>query len=956
MRCLISNLWQTTLTAKQRSNQDEGLSLRKEILTVAFLAGLTPVPAIAGDKVLTGPTPDWAIPAPPVKPGQLSTSANVMALFDEQVLVDGDTVNAYFDSARIISNADILAKSGTFAMNWQPNRGDLTIHRLEILRGGTVIDALGHGEGFTVLRREAGLENMIVTGQLTAVKHIEGLQIGDMLRVSFSLSNRDVTLAGNVQDRLILLPAPTQIQFGRARLVWRSEHPLAWKPMMSGLSLVPNTIPGGWSELVVPLPAPKLPDTPKNMPLRFEPAPILEFSSFESWGKVAQVMAPYYSAKGAIAEGTDLAAKVDAIAARSADPIQRMADALQLVQNDVRYQLLALGQGNYMPQPVSETWQKRFGDCKAKTLLLLAILDRLKINAAPVLANIKRGDTVAQLLPSVMAFDHVFVRAQVNGEDFWLDGTMLGSRAADIRNIPRYGFVLPLAPSSAELIDLPRRADARPNIDISVAIDMSAGPHLPAPFRMTLRYAGPFAETTKLQPGGDYEDRLATFAENAGKNWGGSATIGRPTSSYDPDAAVWTVNVEGASYPDWQFEDGRYRLALPPTLKVDFDAPRDRASWRTIPAIINAPWNAHSHVSIKLPDNVRSVTGGNGAIVLPAVGWKRTVTRNGDNMLEEDITSLETGAEVPAKDISTTAKIIGEAISKTAHIELEGSYPQRWQDIPRVRASAAVTKLKVLFDQRVVDRPDDATRISDRAWLNERLLDRVGAEADYSKAIALDPTAARFLARANLRSERIDHPGALKDAHAAYELEEGNNDVRDKLALELAQAGKVDEGLALLPEDPDTSTEKGLTDFLHRIDVLEIGNRHAEAVALLDHALESRNIADLHNARCWYSALRDQDLDQALADCDRALELSSGAAAYLDSRALVHYRAGRLPQAKLDYEAALGKFPDLASALFMRGIVLNQLGNKSEGETSIKAARAIYPDIEHFFGNFTIRP
>lgn len=926
------------------------------------LAVLVSVPAHAGDKVLIQPIPAWVTPAPAssaaLSGGSAAQSAQ-LPRFDEQVKVEGDTVTAYVDVSKPVVSAENLARLGTLSIGWQPSRGDLTLHRIEIIRNGQVIDALKGGEGLTVLRREAGLERLEVNGQLTAVKHIEGLQVGDLLRMAFSISSRDETLGGYAQDALVLLPAPLQIGFGRARIVWPTALPLAWKPMMSGLTLTPRPVDSKWTELVVPLPAPKLPEMPKNMPSRFTPLPLITFTTFPDWAAVVKVMAPLYNVKGAIAPGSELAAKVDAIAASSTDPERRMSDALQLVQQEVRYQLIALGSGNYVPQTPAETWAKRYGDCKAKTLLLLAILDRLGIEAEPVLANSASGDAVAQMLPAVQAFNHVFVRAKVGGESYWLDGTMLGSRLADIHDVPRFGFVLPLFAKEAVLVDLPRRAHARPDIDVDLAYDMTSGPHLPAPFHLTVRYAGQYGEIKRVDQGADYQEKLTTFAEGAAKLWTSSVTIAKPQASYDPASAVWTLVVDGVAYPDWEYRDGHFGLAVAPPLQVNMDAPRDRASWRAIPALIAEPWTAHLHVVTTLPEGGKGVvvTGNEpGSVSLPAVEWNRAASFAGAKFVD-DITSRESGAEIPADTISKVHKTLSDEMAKTVHIELSPAYPQRWEDVVRMRASPALAKVRAMFDQRVADKPDDATRLADRAWFAGRLFDYATAEADYTKAIEVDGSASRYLDRAELRAKRGDHAGALKDAQAAYDLEQGNEDARSWLANELAEAGKVDDGLDLLTPDPDVTTTDGLSSFGARITLLEMGNRHDDAMAQLDHALEKRgSSAELRNMRCWYEGLRGSNLDSALVDCDKAIELSSNPTTYLDSRAMVHFRAGRLDQALIDYEKALESSQEMASSLFMAGIVNARLGNKEKGARQISAARIVFPDIDHFYQRFGIKP
>lgn len=911
----------------------------------------------AADKVIIAPVPAWVTPAPP------ALKADGAVRFDEQVQVDGDTTTVYIDTQRQASSPEALLQMGTLTLGWQPDHGDLTLHKLEILRGDEVIDVLGKGEGISVIRREAGLERLMVDGQLTAVKHIEGLRVGDALRMVFSVSERDSALAGQVQDALVLLPAPLKVGFGRARLVWKTASPLTVKSLAPGVVPVPRPIDGTWTEIVVPLPVPKLPEVPKNAPSRFTPLPLLQYSSFPDWAAVAKVMAPLYAVKDAIAPGSDLAARVDAIAARSPDPVRRMADALQLVQDEVRYELIAMGNGNYVPQAPADTWAKRYGDCKAKTLLLLAVLDRLGIKAEPVMASSKRGDAVPDMVPSALAFDHVFVHAKVGEEDFWLDGTMLGSRLADIRDVPRYGHVLPMGGtiegSKPVLFDLPDRAHARPDIEADVAYDMTAGPHLATPYHMTLRYNGTYGAAYKVDPGPNYDEKLTTFAEKAATSWIGDTFVGQPRSVWDAQAAVWTLEFDGIAYPGWKYRDGHYALAVPPSLRINYDAPRDRVAWRAIPALISEPWHARLHTVWRLPDQGKGVTlsgGDPGSLEFPAASWQRRIALAGGE-LSEDITSRESGAEIAPDKASSTAKAITDAMERTARLSLDPAYPKWWDDVARRKGSPAIAKVRSIFDARIADKPDDATRLTDRAWFERSLFNWAAAEADYTRAIALDASADRYLKRSELRSKLGNRAGSLADAQAAYDLEQGNAEARSSLAYELIEAGKADEGLDLLSTSMDITTDDGLSNYLEKVDRLEQADRHDEALGMLDEALEKRSSsARLRNARCWYLALRNTALDTALADCNKAIELDSDPATYMDSRALVHFRAGQLKEAMADYEAALAADPEQSASLYMASIVAQQMGDKAKAAALSKAAKTMFPNVGHFYAHFGIKP
>src|SRR3546814_20748642 len=52
------------------------------------------------------------------------------------------------------------------------------------------------------------------------------------------------------------------------------------------------------------------------------------------------------------------------IAAAHSAPLDRASAALKLVQRDVRYIYVGLGNGNLTPATAEATWQRRYGDCE----------------------------------------------------------------------------------------------------------------------------------------------------------------------------------------------------------------------------------------------------------------------------------------------------------------------------------------------------------------------------------------------------------------------------------------------------------------------------------------------------------------------------------------------------------------------------------------------------------------
>ncbi|WP_380925298.1 hypothetical protein [Sphingomonas leidyi] len=130
-------------------------------------------------------------------------------------------------------------------------------------------------------------------------------------------------------------------------------------------------------------------------------------------------------------------------------------------------------------------------------------------------------------------------------------------------------------------------------------------------------------------------------------------------------------------------------------------------------------------------------------------------------------------------------------------------------------------------------------------------------------------------------------------------------------------------------------------------------------MAALDAAIAKRpGNAGFLNGRCWIKGTLDVQLDTALKDCTRAIELGSGgaAAAALDSRALVYFRMRRFEEALADINAALEQRPAAANSLFLRGLILRRTGDAKAGDAALAEAELLFPQVDEDFARYGIKP
>ncbi len=172
-----------------------------------------------------------------------------------------------------------------------------------------------------------------------------------------------------------------------------------------------------WTLMDLPAFEPCLGDAPER-----QVAAWVGVSSLESWG----AFATWY---GRILAGSDqagpaVAALVAEIALAHADRASRLRSAYERVAA-LRYVAVELGVGAIRPRTPEQVWTQRYGDCKDKAGLLVAVLGQLGIDAEYALVN--RFDCTFIEWPA-WQFNHALTRVPADPDagqplDLWLDST-----------------------------------------------------------------------------------------------------------------------------------------------------------------------------------------------------------------------------------------------------------------------------------------------------------------------------------------------------------------------------------------------------------------------------------------------------------------------------------------------------------------------------------------------------
>lgn len=512
--------------------------------------------ALAQDQqaIAIAPAPVWATLSEPLDAPADTQGATFLRRQDTFVRLTA-TGHELFSSQMVRILQPQALEIGNIAIGWNPAAGEARVHKVVIHRRGQEIDVLGK-TGFEILRREDQLEAAMLDGILTAVLRVPDLRVGDDLEIAYTVPLHDPTLREASHGLLFMGDAPPPGRY-LLELSWEEGQQPRTQITPDFASLAkqePNRIS-------IRLDNPEAITPPRDAPPRFAWQRIIEFSDFADWQSVSRKFHGLFAEASKLRADSPLREEAAAIKASTPDPLAQAQAALQLVQQQVRYVYVGLNGGNFTPATADETWERRYGDCKGKTAMLLALLGELGIPAEAVLANNSGStDGLDQRLANPGMFDHVLVRARIGGQAVWLDGTL--PEVIDGRADPflPYQWVLPLIAKGSTIERLPEKPFALPQVMELYDIDASAGFDTPANWTRTTVLRGAQGLQQHLQFSSVSAGQLETAVKSQLTGSAAWDTVEKVTYRFDraTQAAIFTIT--GTGPVEWESYDegGRY--------------------------------------------------------------------------------------------------------------------------------------------------------------------------------------------------------------------------------------------------------------------------------------------------------------------------------------------------------------------------------------------------------------
>jgi len=361
-------------------------------------------------------------------------------LLDSQLMVARDggrtTYSRYIEQ---VVNQTGVENSSQINLVFDPSYQRVALHSLTIKRDGVVIDKLGSAK-ITTLNSESELDQQIYHGNLTINILIDDMRAGDTLDYSYTYYGANPIYDGIFSyARWLNWSVPVHDQY--VRIMWGKEAPLH----INSRNIEPQVTQqknGRFTEYqihrhnITPI------NEPSETPDWYSPYGVVYFSEIEHWHEVVAWAKPLYATSNDDPQVNKIAQQIKRSAS---DSDSQIVAALKYVQQNIRYVGLQMGINSHQPAQPIDTLRLRYGDCKGKAILLIAILKALNIDAYPALVDTEQTKLLLEYPPALNHFDHVLVTLEREDGRVWLDPT-LRDQLGSLDNLyqPDYGYALVL--------------------------------------------------------------------------------------------------------------------------------------------------------------------------------------------------------------------------------------------------------------------------------------------------------------------------------------------------------------------------------------------------------------------------------------------------------------------------------------------------------------------------------
>ena len=394
------------------------------------------------------PPSTWVAPIPfnpRAKLVDVDPSVEMRWIFKDRQ-INAQNNETFHHEVRQVLTVSGMDNGSHVSVDYDPSYQLLTFHWVRIWRGTNSLDRLDPNK-IQVSQHGLDVDELLFSADKSALLLLDDVRIGDIIDYAYTVQGGNPVLTGRFTDS-VEVQSSQPIERMTTRLLWPAARRLYVQNHGTDIKYQAarkgDQIEFTWNVTKVP----GWRDEPP-LPIWYQPLPWVQLSEFQKWSDVNQLVSTLFTNTAPLSP--ELTRRINEWK-RVPGREERTLAALRFVQEEIRYLGIETGASGYMPADPATVFERRFGDCKDKTLLLVTILRALGIEAYPTLVNTRLRQTVFELHPSATVFDHAITQVNVDGQIYWLDATANYERGPlAARSWPSYGWGLVVRPGTKAL-------------------------------------------------------------------------------------------------------------------------------------------------------------------------------------------------------------------------------------------------------------------------------------------------------------------------------------------------------------------------------------------------------------------------------------------------------------------------------------------------------------------------
>jgi transglutaminase-like putative cysteine protease/Flp pilus assembly protein TadD len=364
---------------------------------------------------------------------------------------EGKAVESFRTIYRI-ENEDGVSGWGEFSAQWEPWRQSRPEIRVRVITADGVVHALDQKTLSDLPVHENSSDTF--TDQRAYGGPLPAVAIGAIVEEEVTIRDTAPFFSGGIVERQLL---NRSVQVNKIRIIINHPDTLAFRYFLEEMPAAKvNKVGHDGTETIEIEDGPYAARSEKvtNLPSDVPRGPQIEFSTGTSWQRVATEYATLSDDKLRLADVQPLIAKISMKSASRLELIRRL---VAVLHKNVRYTGLEFGESSIIPQFPSETLKRKYGDCKDKAALLVAMLRASSVPANLALLSTGPGQDINRELPGMGMFDHaiVFVPASGSDPELWIDATAQYSKVGDLPSMDYGRLALVVDEHTVELKKIP---------------------------------------------------------------------------------------------------------------------------------------------------------------------------------------------------------------------------------------------------------------------------------------------------------------------------------------------------------------------------------------------------------------------------------------------------------------------------------------------------------------------